>query len=386
MKKITVVMTVFLALLVGVGVGWAGHTILTPPPEVAQVAQFSVVTAEDGSVSASARTTGAAIWERNPNGVNNATGVVTEIKMSGRTQVTACDVLYLVNESPVVIAQGEIPAFRSLGSTSKGRDVAQLQQMLHECKFLATNGDGVYGPATVRAVKAWQESLGVRQSGTVDLGSVIFVSNLPTQIVLDESKVAVGQPLSGGEIVLASLDQAPAFYSSFTGRQVEALAPGMAAVISSNAGEFNAIIKEIKYDEDNSLYEATYGPVGDQPICGDQCDQFSVDSPTRVEVEIITIAPTHGVVVPLAALGTSVNGEQVVRTEVGDRVPVQVVMRARGQAVVEGISAGTKVRVPEDVKAPEKPGFEPSTDPESDPQLPQTIDGDPSSTDSEQDE
>lgn len=346
MKKITGALIIFVVLLVGAGVGWAGKTILTPPPEVAQVAEYSLVKADQGTISSSIKLDGAASWKQTPHGINNATGVVTEVRITESAEVKPCDVLYLVNEQPVVIAQGEVPAFRALGFKSSGRDVVQLQKMLHTCGFLANEGDGKYGAGTVRAVKAWQKSLGVTQTGSVDLGSIIFVTNLPTQALLDPTKVTVGAALTGGETVLSTLDEAPVFYSSISDRQVDSLEQGLDVVLSTMAGTFEATIAEIHFDDTANSYIVTYGPVADQPICGALCSEFSVDAPTKIGVEIVVIEPIDGIVVPVAALGTSADGKQVVVTQDGERVAVQVQSQARGQAVVTGLETGTTVRVP----------------------------------------
>ena len=54
----------------------------------------------------------------------------------------------------------------------------------------------------------------------------------------------------------------------------------------------------------------------------------------------------RGVVVPLAALITDADGSTAVIAADGQRLPVTVLARARGMAVVQGVRAGTSVRVP----------------------------------------
>lgn len=356
MKKITAAIIVLFVLVVGGGVGWAAKTILMPPPEVAQVSQYSLVTAQTGTLSSSIRLDGGALWEQTPSGVNNAAGVVTEVRIAGSTKIKACDVLYLVNEHPVVIGQGAVPAFRAMTLSSKGRDVAQLQQMLHECKFLAAKGDGVYGPATARAVKAWQKSLGITQTGVVEMGSIIFVPSLPTQVLLDPAQVSAGAALTGGETVLSTLGPSPTFFSSLTERQVGDISPGMETALSVPAGSFTAVVEEVTFDEDANSYRVEFGTTSDRPVCADMCDQFPVQGVSKVGVEIIVIAPVQGTVVPLAAIATNANGSQVVVNQDSDRIPVQILQQSRGQAIVEGLELGTLVRVPGDQETPGESG------------------------------
>lgn len=348
MKKTTGLLAGGLLLIAGAGGGWAGHTILAPPPEVAQESRYTLVSAEPGTVGAYAQLTAGVRWESVPHGVNTAAGVVTEVLVADGDEVSACDVLYRIDERPVVIAEGDVPAYRAMASGDRGRDVSQLQQLLAECGHFISEADGIYGPQTIRAVQAWQSETGQPRTGSVELGAVVFVPALPTQVLLDSEQVSVGHSLSGGEAAFSTLADTPVFSSSLSEQQISQIDVGMTALITSAAGEFPAVITQIEFDDDTNTYNASYGPTGDEPICGEVCADFPVNEISRVDVQVEIIPAADGIVVPIAALATGADGTQVVVTASGERIPVTVTTRAQGQALVEGVRVGTQVRVPGD--------------------------------------
>lgn len=334
--------------MVGGGAGWAVHTILTPPPEVTQQAHYALVHAQLGKVSSSVQLRGAAYWELTPSGINYAGGIVTEVSLHGSTQVQACDEIYRVNESPVTIARGEIPAYRALSTGAQGRDVVQLQEMLQECGYFTGEVDGIYGSATSRAVRTWQKAQGITETGSVAHGAVMFTPLLPTQVLLDPDVVNVGAALDGGENVLSTVDQAPRFFTDANETQIQRLQVGMPATITAVAGTFEAVIKEISYSEETRNYTILYGPIAESAICGEVCAELPAEDITSFDVEISVVAPTEGIVIPLAALSMGADGHPVVVDADGQRIIVTSIAQAHGQAVVEGLAPGTKIRVPGD--------------------------------------
>ncbi|RRD61606.1 hypothetical protein [Leucobacter sp. OH1287] len=57
-----------------------------------------------------------------------------------------------------------------------------------------------------------------------------------------------------------------------------------------------------------------------------------------------------GLVVPSSAVITTASGETAVVNKRGKRLKVTVIQSANGMTVIEGVKAGTKVRVPGDDK------------------------------------
>lgn len=105
-----------------------------------------------------------------------ATGTVTWLPEVG-TVVQPGEVLYRVDEQPVVLLAGTVPAYRDLApGVAEGEDVRQLEAALVAFGHATAEDltvDTAYTSATARAVRRWQEALGVRPTGRVPLGAVV---------------------------------------------------------------------------------------------------------------------------------------------------------------------------------------------------------------------
>jgi peptidoglycan hydrolase-like protein with peptidoglycan-binding domain len=135
--------------------------------------------------------------------VGNASGVVTDVVAAGET-IEQGDVLYRVDGEPVVVMYGDVPAYRTMRDLSDnmtGDDVRQLEQAL---VALGYDPDGVasvdeeFTSYTETMVERWEEDLGVEADGVVALGDVIFIPG-PAD-VLDVS-IEVGRSVTPGQSV-----------------------------------------------------------------------------------------------------------------------------------------------------------------------------------------
>jgi peptidoglycan hydrolase-like protein with peptidoglycan-binding domain len=104
-------------------------------------------------------------------------GTITSLPEEGSV-LSPGAVLYRVDERPVVLLAGSVPAWRPLAEgVSGGRDVRQLEQNLralgYEERDMAI--DERFDASTVAAVERWQEDLGVEATGQVELGDVVFL-------------------------------------------------------------------------------------------------------------------------------------------------------------------------------------------------------------------
>ncbi|WP_407838687.1 peptidoglycan-binding protein [Streptomyces sp. DSM 116496] len=109
--------------------------------------------------------------------------------------------LYEVNGKPVRLMYGSTPMYRSLKSGDKGEDVKQLKQNLQALGFgtgLDTS-DGTFTDGTATAVKRWQKSHKVKETGEVGKGDIAFASG-PQRI--QKSDMAVGDEAAAGKPVM----------------------------------------------------------------------------------------------------------------------------------------------------------------------------------------
>jgi len=107
-------------------------------------------------------------------------GVVTDVVAAGET-IEQGDVLYYVDGEPVVVMYGDVPAYRTLKDLSEnmtGTDVLQLEEALIALGYdpdLLASVDEEFTDYTETLVERWQEDLGVEETGEVALGDVIFI-------------------------------------------------------------------------------------------------------------------------------------------------------------------------------------------------------------------
>jgi hypothetical protein len=132
---------------------------------------------------------------------NELSGIVTAAAAEGAI-VSRGRALYAVDEIPVTLLYGTVPAYRTLAKgVSDGPDVEQLQKNLLALGFgrgtVTTNG--TFDWATEWAVKHWQASLGLKQTGEVTLGQTVF---LPSAARIKTQQASVGAAVAPGMSVV----------------------------------------------------------------------------------------------------------------------------------------------------------------------------------------
>lgn len=133
-----------------------------------------------------------------------AAGTVTSLPDDGSTIVEG-ETVYTLDERPVVVFYGDVPAYRSLSTRSTdGDDVLQLEEALtrlgyDEDEDFALDGD--FTTATRDAIKAFQDDTGVDDTGILTLGSYIFFDG---PVFVGETLVDVGTPVNPGTPVVAT--------------------------------------------------------------------------------------------------------------------------------------------------------------------------------------
>ncbi len=108
--------------------------------------------------------------------------------------------LFAVDDEPVLLLYGKLPAYRTMTVGTEGRDVRQLERNLRALGY----GDGLevdetYTSYTAEQVREWQQDNGLEETGEVPLGSVVFA---PGPVRIAEHEVAVGSSTGPGQPVL----------------------------------------------------------------------------------------------------------------------------------------------------------------------------------------
>lgn len=304
-------------------------------------AEITVVEQELGRVLT---LTTAARRESVPLAVNALSGVVTEVAEAGEHD--AGDVLYRVGGMAVVLVRGASPFWRDLGPGMNGQDVEQVQTFL-ESVGAEVAVDGRWGPATTAAVKAWQKSRDLEQTGMFALGELVAAPDLPVAIGLDAKTLRPGALLAGGEELVSIATGEPTFFMEVTQGQAELIASGTGVVVHDRNGQsWTGMAGQGQAVETG--YEIPVTAPDGSVLCGSQCGLLPPAGFVYLLTDVAVRPPVIGPVVPLAAIGTNPDGSTsvtVVEAGTPRAVPVTVVSAADGLAVVDGIDIGDVVRV-----------------------------------------
>jgi peptidoglycan hydrolase-like protein with peptidoglycan-binding domain len=126
-----------------------------------------------------------------------AMGTITWLPETGAT-LQQGDPVAKVDEIPVILLYGSLPAYRSLSNGSEGADVAQLEAAL---VALGYDPDGEvaideeFDWDTRSMVRDWQDAVGLDDDGRVDPADIVIV---PGPVTVGELTAAVGDGVQGG--------------------------------------------------------------------------------------------------------------------------------------------------------------------------------------------
>jgi peptidoglycan hydrolase-like protein with peptidoglycan-binding domain len=160
----------------------SGNTSTHLPPATAQVTRKTLVDTQTKS--------GELGYGDATSVTGRLMGTVTALPATGST-VARGQAVYHVDNAPIVLMYGALPAYRALSSETEGADVKQFKQNLYELGYRGFTVDEKYSDATVRAVKKWQRDLGLPQTGAVEQGRVVYAAG-PVRV--DNLTAAVGDP------------------------------------------------------------------------------------------------------------------------------------------------------------------------------------------------
>jgi len=148
----------------------------------AQGPPANTATVEKGRLSAMVSQYGTLTYRARSDGlpyavINRARGTYTELPADG-DRVGCGDVLYRVDDKPVLLLCGSMPAYRSLSTGDSGHDVAELNANLvhlgYATRAQIDPSSDSFGSETASALVKLQSKLGENQTGSLDLGQVVF--------------------------------------------------------------------------------------------------------------------------------------------------------------------------------------------------------------------
>ncbi|MFI0930894.1 peptidoglycan-binding protein [Streptomyces sp. NPDC021019] len=278
-------------------------------------------------------------------------GTVTVAAVEGKT-VTRGQALYELNDKPVTLLYGPVPAFREMKAGDRGSDVLQLERNLRDLGYGAgLYVDTEYGKDTEAAVKRWQKHLNRETTGRVGRGDVVFQPDRVKVVSADAAladQVAPGGPVltiaSTEPVVRALLDQADGALTA-RGTKVEVALPSGKTVPGK-------VARTVRPEEGGTEDGPPEGITVEVVLDGGPGAAAGEDAEAAASVTFVSEAREGVLAVPVEAV-VALRGEnggyglQIVRGATSSMVRVETGMAADGQIEVSGaeLREGMKVGV-----------------------------------------
>ncbi len=286
-------------------------------------------------------------------------GTVTVAAAEGTT-VRRGQALYELNDKPVTLLYGPVPAFREMKVGARGSDVLQLERNLRDLGYGAgLYVDTEYGSDTEAAVKRWQKQLNRETTGRVGRGDVVFQPGEVTVVAADAAladQVGPDAPVltvaSTKPVVRARLEQTDGALTA-RGAKVEVTLPSGKTRPGKVAGTVRPEAEEgVEGGGQDGITVEVVLDGGSRAVSGE-------DAEATASVRFVSEAREGVLAVPVEAV-VALRGEnggyglQVVRGRTSEMVRVETGMTADGRIEVSGagLRVGMKVGGGEAVTLP----------------------------------
>ena len=345
-----------LAIAVLAAGGFGVTSLLQPADAVTPVKLPAVDTAKVAAGDLTSETTarGKLQYATQVDVVATTNGVLTELPAAG-TQLTAGSVAYRVDEKPVVVLSGAMPAWRDFtAGMEPGVDIEQLERNLQSFGYLSVDPSQEFNWYTKWALHAWTDSLGLKPQQSLSKDQVLF-STQPLQV--NKAAKQLGDRVAAGDTLFSATGATKEVLALLTPAQAELSPVGTPVTIelpngTSTTGKVASIgaAEEAPSDDPSAAAELLL------PLQISLDDQATAESLSLVSVTLrFGKVLREGVLtVPVDAL-VPVDQESFAlelprRSPEADRefVPVEVGAFASGTVEVsgKGVREGLEVTVP----------------------------------------
>ncbi|HEX6344005.1 peptidoglycan-binding domain-containing protein [Umezawaea sp.] len=249
---------------------------------------------------------------------------------------------YSVDAKPVPLFYGSLPLYRDLADgTTSGPDVKIVEENLEELGFADFGEpDERFTVWTAAAIKKWQKSLGLEQTGALGVGDVVVQ---PGPIRVSSVTAQLGAPSTGDLMKVTATTRVVTVQLDSSKLRIAKVGEKVGLTITgggTTTGTTASTSKPTEGDQGNGQAKSTVTITLDDPAAAGGLDAVSVS------VEFTTGKREGVLVVPVGALLALAEGGYAVESA-SDRtlIPVKTGLFARGEVEVsgEGLTEGLKV-------------------------------------------
>ncbi|KJQ54238.1 efflux RND transporter periplasmic adaptor subunit [Microbacterium sp. SA39] len=303
----------------------AATILLTRPPADASEEQkkppTETATVSVGDLTEQVRATGKLEFRNLRDLGSPLAGTVTGVPAPG-TVVGRGQELFRVDDTPVLLMLGELPVWREFAEgMADGEDIRQLETNLQALGFFDRAPDDEFRWSTIVAIRKWQKSLGLEESGRIELGRIVFS---PADVRVHDAVANVGSPAGGVVLKVsdgtkeAAVDIDPDLAANApVGAKVDVRLPdGTVAV-----GTVTAVGAPVERDTDNGgkTLKLPLTIVLDDPAVAAAFDTVSVS------VTLVNVIAESVLLVPVTALLAQPGGESAVERVVDGKTEIVTV-------------------------------------------------------------
>jgi hypothetical protein len=254
--------------------------------------------------------------------------------------------VFRVDDHPIALLFGALPVFRRLTVGVRGADVRQLKDNLRAMRLGSGTADDKFTDATATAVKRWQRTLGLPETGVIEPGRVLCAAGA---VRVASHTVHVGDRADGE--VLRYTSTAKLVMALLSLKQHRVAVPQTRVVVTlPNGGTVDGVVDRVTAVPAGEGQNTGVEPmtearvtIGDQAVVAQQQGQVSVRFVLRERKQVLTVP-----VVALVALAEGGYGVQVADGASTRYVAVETGMFANGRVEIMpgAVTPGTRVVVP----------------------------------------
>jgi peptidoglycan hydrolase-like protein with peptidoglycan-binding domain len=277
---------------------------------------------------------------------SRTSGTVTALPAEGAT-ISRGKAVFRVDNKPVTLLYGSLPAYRTLKTGTKGSDVKQFEQNLWTLGYRGFTPDNNYSWATADAVKDWQDDLGIKKTGTVQPSQIVYADGTVRVDSLSVQRGAVVGPGTEVERITGTSPLATVVLDSSSGRLAKQGSPVQITLTGGKVvpGKIKTVktvvTKTNNGQSQTTTFQVTVSFDNDVKTQGEAAVSVAFTAGQRPNVLAVPVAA-------LVALAEGGYGVQIVDGSTTRFVAVETGLFADGKVEITGtgLQPGMKVAVP----------------------------------------